>query len=478
MNAGARRLGAAARGCGVARVAMVAWLLCLVPVPGSTAATAAATPDPAAPTPPRTPPRVFLPIKGDLWRAGNGNWWSLVYVTPDGIVLVDPISPDFAAWLKRELGARFPGKAVKYIVYSHSHWDHVGGAAVFADSHPHIVGQERILKNMDGRYPHMPGDMVDRNNNGTIEAEEIDIPTREHFGICGMFPGYFATIDRNHSGHLTPAQWWAAQGVVPPDIVYSERMTLVFGGRHIELVFPGLNHADDGTVVYFPLERVVFSADFPAGLARSRASLGPADCSHLSASASSAEELIVTVGLESRDNQSGRHVELLQDLSRARIDSPQFCLLAFPGGVPELSVEPGDPGDEAVGFDRAQNRAGFGIDLMDLAVPILSDPECSLSPREPRVAAAARRRDRGQHPAGVRIDLLDAILGELKQVLAVEGRSGVRGDVDRAQHFAALGIEGIQLFSSGKPDLLAVVRDSSHALGTREGAVLADDFGG
>jgi glyoxylase-like metal-dependent hydrolase (beta-lactamase superfamily II) len=270
MSAGVRRLGAgargfvaAARGCGVARVVMVAWLLCLAPLPGSTEPIGGA-PRPAAPTPPRAPPRAFLPIKGDLWRAGNGNWWSLVYVTPDGIVLVDPISPDFAAWLKGELATRFPGKAVKYIVYSHSHWDHVGGAAVFADSHPHIVGQERVLKNMDGRYPHMPGDMVDRNNDGMIEGEEIDIPTREHFGICGMFPGYFETIDRNHSGHLTPAQWWAAQGVVPPDVVYSERMTLVFGGRHIELIFPGLNHADDGTVVYFPLERVVFSADFPA----------------------------------------------------------------------------------------------------------------------------------------------------------------------------------------------------------------------
>jgi hypothetical protein len=45
------------------------------------------------------PPRVFVQIKGDLWRAGNGNWWSLIYVTPDGILLVDPISPDFATWL-------------------------------------------------------------------------------------------------------------------------------------------------------------------------------------------------------------------------------------------------------------------------------------------------------------------------------------------------------------------------------------------
>jgi glyoxylase-like metal-dependent hydrolase (beta-lactamase superfamily II) len=210
------------------------------------------------------PPRTFMQVKGDLWRAGNGNWWSLVYVTPDGILLVDPISTDFAAWVKGELQSRFPGQAVRYIVYSHSHWDHIGGAAVFADSHPHIIGQERMLQNMDGRWPHMPGNMFDRNHNGTIETEEIAIPTLEHPGICGMARGYFEAVDRGHTGHITPAQWWTLQGVVPPDMVYSQRMTLVLGGRTVELVFPGLNHADDGTVLYFPLERVAFSADFPA----------------------------------------------------------------------------------------------------------------------------------------------------------------------------------------------------------------------
>lgn len=231
--------------------------------PGGSVVPASSAPTGAAPQ--RSgPPRTFVQIKGDLWRAGNGNWWSLIYVTPDGIVLVDPISPDFAKWVKGQLATRFPGLPVRYIIYSHSHWDHVGGAGVFADTHPHIVGQERILKNMDGRFPHMPGNMIDLNHNGTIESEEIAIPTLEHPGICGMGRGYFESLDLEHSGHITPAKWWATQGVLPPDIVYSDRMTLVFGGRTIELIFPGLNHADDGTVVYFPMERVVFSTDFPA----------------------------------------------------------------------------------------------------------------------------------------------------------------------------------------------------------------------
>src|SRR6266581_6924035 len=97
---------------------------------------------------------------------------------------------------------------------------------------------------------------------------------------------------------------------------------------------------------------------------------------------------------------------------------------------------------------------------MDLPVPILPHPERPFGPCEPRVAAAAGRRDRGEHSAGLWVDLLDAILGELKQVLAVEGRSGMRGDIDRAQRLSARGIEGGQLVSGRKPDVLTVVRDS------------------
>src|SRR5438105_8558939 len=75
--------------------------------------------------------------------------------------------------------------------------------------------------------------------------------------------------------------------------------------------------------------------------ARRGASLGSADGPHLSAPSASAEELIATIGLEPRNHHSGRHLEPVQDLSRSRIDPPQIALVAFPGAVPELSVDPG-----------------------------------------------------------------------------------------------------------------------------------------
>ena len=113
--------------------------------------------------------------------------------------------------------------------------------------------------------------------------------------------------------------------------------------------------------------------------------------------------------------------------------------------MPELAVDPCHAGDEAVGLDRAENRAGIGIDLVDLPVAIVPDPERPLGPREPRVAAVARRGNRREHAPGRGIDLLDAILRNLKQVPAIERGAGMRGDVDASA--ASLPLAGSIAFS-------------------------------
>ena len=208
--------------------------------------------------PVRQPARTITQIKGDLYRASAGAWHSIFLVTPDGIILVDPLNTPFATWLKGELDNRFK-VPVRYVIYSHSHWDHVEGGKAFADT-ALFVAYEGVRRNMDGRYPHMPGDMIDRNNNGQFEPEEFRIPAAASPGVCGG--GFSQSKDADRDGHLTPKEYFSE--VQPPDIVYSDRMQLTLGGKTVELIHPGKNHSDDMTVVRFPAERVVFAADFIA----------------------------------------------------------------------------------------------------------------------------------------------------------------------------------------------------------------------
>jgi glyoxylase-like metal-dependent hydrolase (beta-lactamase superfamily II) len=226
---------------------------------GSLFARQAQGPTPAAAAP-RGPAREIIQIAPDLYRARNGNWYTIFLVTPRGIILGDPINLDFARWLRTQLDERF-STPVRYVIYSHSHYDHASGGEVFADTAT-FVAHENMLRNMDGRYPHMPGDMYDRNDNGRIDPDEISIPTNAAPGICGLGRNSFAQMDRNGDGQIPPQELQA--DIRRPDIVYATSMRIALGGKTVEIIHPGLNHSDDASIVYFPAERVVFATEFLA----------------------------------------------------------------------------------------------------------------------------------------------------------------------------------------------------------------------
>src|SRR6185503_6582496 len=160
----------------------------------------------------------IVPITGDLYGARSNNYFAIFLVTPEGIVLADPINTAFATWLKVQFAERFK-VPVRYVIYSHSHCDHIEGAAVFADT-ALVVAHENVARNMDGRIPQMPGDMLDRNNNGRFELDEIVGPLNNNQGRCGMPAGFFRTSDRNGDGAMTPAE--LQQEIRKPDILYSD----------------------------------------------------------------------------------------------------------------------------------------------------------------------------------------------------------------------------------------------------------------
>tara|TARA_B100000315_G_scaffold243700_1_gene267379 strand:+ start:4650 stop:5543 length:894 start_codon:yes stop_codon:yes gene_type:complete len=146
--------------------------------------------------------RKITRIAGDLYRFQNKFHYSVFLVTPDGIVVTDPINSAAAQWLKAELAKRF-NQPVKYLIYSHDHVDHIAGGEVFSDSAV-VIAHENASTDIIG------------------EKRPTAIP----------------------------------------DITFSDQMTIKLGGKTVELSYVGRGHSDNMIVMRFPAERVLFAVDF------------------------------------------------------------------------------------------------------------------------------------------------------------------------------------------------------------------------
>jgi glyoxylase-like metal-dependent hydrolase (beta-lactamase superfamily II) len=196
-------------------------------------------------------------LTGDVYYARMDDYVSAFMVTPEGIVLVEPIGTEMATWLKGELAKRF-NVPVKYVIYSHSHWDHASGGSVYADT-ARFIGQENLLKNiaMPPANTPLPQNVraMDTNGNGTIEQAEAQ----------GNIKAQFDLYDANHDGKLTGAEITRGPiaNVRPPDITYTDRMNINVGGKRVEVISRPIGHADDNTLVRFvDGTNVLFASDW------------------------------------------------------------------------------------------------------------------------------------------------------------------------------------------------------------------------
>ena len=196
-------------------------------------------------------------LTGDVYYARMDDYLSVFMVTPDGIVLVEPIGTEFATWLKGELATRFK-MPVKYVIYSHHHWDHGSGASIFADT-ARIVGHEAMMPRlaMPPASTPLPQNAAkqDRNGNGAIERDEAQ----------GNLQTQFALYDEDRNGVLNGAE--LTRGplafVRPPDLTYRDPITITLGGKRVEVLPRPTAHADDNTIVRFvDGSGVLFASDW------------------------------------------------------------------------------------------------------------------------------------------------------------------------------------------------------------------------
>src|SRR4026208_651137 len=217
--------------------------------------------------PPTAPQRAIVNVTGQLYRAQNNNHYTVFLVTPEGIIMSDPINRDFARYLKAEFATRFK-VPVRYVLYTHRDWDHASGGVVFADT-AEFVGHRNMLAALAppaGRPP-LTADAtkMDANRNGMVERTEANGAIAERFEL----------FDYNRDNVVSGGE--IARGsisdVYQPTVTYMDRHTVTLGGKRVTMTYLGVPPADDSSVLHFPDERAVFSADIlqvkrlPGGLA-------------------------------------------------------------------------------------------------------------------------------------------------------------------------------------------------------------------
>lgn len=196
-------------------------------------------------------------LTGDVYYARMDDYVSAFMVTPEGIVLVEPIGTEMATWLKGELARRF-AVPVKFVIYSHSHWDHASGGAVYADT-ARFISHENLVKNiamLPAETP-LPQNVraQDANGNGRIEAGEAQ----------GNIKAQFDLYDADRDGALSGAEVTRGPiaNVRPPDLTYTDTLTITLGGKRVELISKPTAHADDNTIVRFvDGTNVLFASDW------------------------------------------------------------------------------------------------------------------------------------------------------------------------------------------------------------------------
>ena len=159
------------------------------------------------------PPIATTKVEGtdNVYIFRNGNHQAMFIVTNDGVIATDPIAygrPNGGQAYLDEI-KKVTDKPVKYVIYSHHHYDHIAGGKAFKDAGARFVAHRKV---------------------------------NEHLAPLG---------DPN---------------TVLADEVFDTTKVIEFGGTTLELTYLGPNHSDSNIVMRLPKEKIIFLVDtIPVG---------------------------------------------------------------------------------------------------------------------------------------------------------------------------------------------------------------------
>jgi glyoxylase-like metal-dependent hydrolase (beta-lactamase superfamily II) len=170
------------------------------------AQTPAPTPAPAPAALP--PPFATTKVEGtdNVYIFRFGGYQSMFIVTKDGVIATDPASlRRQSAKVYIEEIQKITKAPIKYVIYSHSHYDHIAGGKPFKDLGATFIAH----KNAKARI---------------IQLKPDD--------------------------------------VVVPDQVVDNKKVIKLGGTTLELLYVGKNHSDSMLVMRLPKEKIIFTVDW------------------------------------------------------------------------------------------------------------------------------------------------------------------------------------------------------------------------
>ena len=139
-----------------------------------------------------------------------GNHQAMFVVTPQGVIATDPISYQRPAKPYIDAIKAVTDKPIKYVIYSHHHYDHIAGGQPFKELGATFIAHRRAKERL-----------LELKKQNALLAD-----------------------------------------VVIPDQVVDDKKTIKLGGTTLGLIYVGRNHSDNSLVMRLPKEKLVFVVDF------------------------------------------------------------------------------------------------------------------------------------------------------------------------------------------------------------------------
>jgi glyoxylase-like metal-dependent hydrolase (beta-lactamase superfamily II) len=197
----------------------------------------------------------------DEWPHGNTG----VVVGEDGVLVVDATYLPSRARADIALIRAVTDKPVRYLAYTHWHFDHNNGAIAYKEAYPDIaIVSERETRDfvvLNGTWWARRSVRADQPKMLALAELEKQLAARRGPEGERLAPDAIARLERTIGQRRAELEELGALEVVAPNLVFDRELTLDVGGRTIELRDWGRANSPHDVTVLVPDARVLFAGD-------------------------------------------------------------------------------------------------------------------------------------------------------------------------------------------------------------------------